>query len=250
VPLPDAPLVRVIAQVRFPLVASIAKQDFIGPFQEAIRGDFPILRAERSQVVVGLPARVETGSTVAWRFHDAVGSWRVSLAPDFVALDTLSYTSRDDFLARFEQVITALQEHVDPKVLDRIGVRYVDRVVGDNLRDLKDLVRSEVLGVMGTPFAGQVQQAVAENIFDLPDESGRLKARWGLVPARATIDPAAAPAVDEPSWVLDLDAFTNGPLDLDIATVISRARRFAERIYSFFRWTVEDEFLRRYGGEP
>jgi hypothetical protein len=37
VPLTDPPLVRVIAQVRFPLIASVEKREFIAPFQEAFR---------------------------------------------------------------------------------------------------------------------------------------------------------------------------------------------------------------------
>ena len=41
VPLADSPLVRVIAQVRFPLIASVEKRDFIAPFQEAIRKNCP-----------------------------------------------------------------------------------------------------------------------------------------------------------------------------------------------------------------
>ncbi|MGD8207441.1 MAG: TIGR04255 family protein, partial [Thiohalocapsa sp.] len=52
VPLSDAPLVRVIAQVRFPLVASVEKGDFIAPFQEAIRAEYPVLRPEQNRSVV------------------------------------------------------------------------------------------------------------------------------------------------------------------------------------------------------
>ena len=49
VPLENAPLVRVIAQVRYPLIASLENSSFIGPFQEAIRDDYPTLRPEESR---------------------------------------------------------------------------------------------------------------------------------------------------------------------------------------------------------
>ncbi len=135
-------------------------------------------------------------------------------------------------------------------MIDRIGVRYIDRVVGDNLRDLSQLVRPEVAGVLGSSLAAELQLAVAENVFVLPGGAGQLKARWGLVPARSTIDPGAVDAIAEPSWILDLDASATETREFDVDAAVTQARRFAERIYSFFRWTVDDEFLRRYGGNP
>ncbi|MCP3995394.1 MAG: TIGR04255 family protein, partial [bacterium] len=124
VPLPDAPLVCVIAQVRFPLVASIEKQDFIGSFQESIRRDYPVLRpGRRMEVALGPqhPAEVQS-SPVVWRFSDVTSTWRMSLAPDFLALQTAKYSSRDDFLNRFEQALSALREHVRPQTIDRLGL--------------------------------------------------------------------------------------------------------------------------------
>ena len=47
VPLARAPLVNVIAQVRFPAVMKIEDSAFVANFQEAIRKDYPILRPER-----------------------------------------------------------------------------------------------------------------------------------------------------------------------------------------------------------
>src|SRR5580658_5911796 len=49
VPLAHAPLVRVIAQVRFPLVVAVEQRDFIAPFQETIRARYPVLRQEQTQ---------------------------------------------------------------------------------------------------------------------------------------------------------------------------------------------------------
>jgi hypothetical protein len=31
--------------------------------------------------------------------------------------------------------------------------------------------------------------------------------------------------------------------------IVADARRYAERLYTFFRWAVTAEFLKRYGGE-
>lgn len=252
VPLSDAPLVRVIAQIRFPLITSIEKRDFIGPFQEAIRNEYPILRPEQTKgVVLGPKGVVEARSNTIWRFYDTTKDWRVSLAPDFLALETSTYSSRDDFLGRFERVLGSLAEHVNPQVVDRIGVRYIDRVTGDNLGDLSTLVRDEVAGVLGTALSEHAAHSISENIFEFPDGAGRLMARWGLIPAGGTVDPAAVEPLDEPSWLLDVDAFLDtDSRELDVDEVVAVARGFAERIYAFFRWVVKPEFLERYGGSP
>lgn len=251
VPLRDAPLVRVITQVRFPLVASVEKPDFIAPFQETIRAEYPVLRPEQSRsVVLSQQGVMDARANTVWRFHDASDAWRVTLAPDFLALETGRYASRDDFLDRLRQVLEALVAHVDPKVIDRLGVRYIDRVAGDNLSDLPQLVRPEVCGVLSTPLASRARHSISEAMFVLPDNAGQVMARWGLVPPRGTVDPAAVDVIDEPSWLLDVDAFQAETRELDVEAAVQQARGFAERIYSVFRWAVTDEFLRRYGGQP
>lgn len=250
VPLKNAPLVRVIAQLRFPLIASVDKRDFIAPFQEAIRREYPVLRPEQSRSLVFGPAGVvDARSSNTWRFDDPKG-WRVSLAPEFLSLETTRYTSRDDFLARFEQVLVALREHVNPHVTDRLGIRYIDRVTGTNLEDLPLLVRPEIAGVMATRLVKHAVHAICETVFMLPGGGGQLMTRWGLVPPKGTVDPAAVDPIDKASWLLDLDAFMAKTRPFDISGIVSQARGFTERIYTFFRWAVTDEFLRRYGGEP
>ncbi len=251
IPLTNPPLIRVIAQVRFPLIASVENREFMAPFQEAIRKDYPVLRPEQSRsVLLGHKGVMDARSNTIWRFHDASDTWRVSLAPDFLALDTGRYTSRDDFLRRLERVLQALKAHVDPQIIDRLGVRYIDRLSGDNLTDLRHLVRSEIAGILSTPLSECARHAIAENMFELPDDAGQVTARWGLIPANETIDPAAVEAIDEKSWLLDVDAFQAETRPFDVDALVRQARGFAERIYSIFRWAVTDEFLRRHGGQP
>jgi uncharacterized protein (TIGR04255 family) len=123
-------------------------------------------------------------------------------------------------------------------------------VAGDNLNDLPHLVRPEVCGILSTPLASHASHSISEAMFVLPGNTGQVMTRWGLVPARGTVDPAAVDAIDEPSWLLDIDAFQAETRALDVEAALQQARGFAERIYSVFRWAVTDEFLRRYGGQP
>lgn len=251
VPLSLAPLVRVVAQLRFPLIASVERREFIAPFQEAIRRDYPVLRQEQNRgLVIGPQGVRQAPSNTAWRFHDAKDAWTVTLASDFVALESRNYTSRDDFVSRIRSITQALADHIDPKVVDRLGVRYIDRISGESLKDLPKLIRPEVTGILATTLAEHALHSISENVFVLPDNSGQVTARWGRLPPRGTVDPGAVEAIEEASWLLDIDTFQAETRPLDVDTLVEQARSFAERIYTIFRWVVTDEFLRRYGGQP
>lgn len=250
VPLPNSPLVRVIAQVRFPLIVSIEKRDFIAPFQEAIRGSYPVLRTEQTQgLVVGPQVLAPIQPQITWRFlNDAKGDWRVSLAPEFLALETTGYVSRSDFFGRLETVVKALEDHIDPKILDRLGVRYIDRVTGDAMNRIRDLARPEVLGVLATSIRNNTLQSLSESLFEVPGKKAQLMARWGILPKGVTMDASAMETIEQPSWILDIDMFSAESKSFDARNIIKEARDYAERIYALFRWAVTPDFLKFYGG--
>lgn len=81
-------------------------------------------------------------------------------------------------------------------------------------------------------------------------EDARVLARWGFLPPGATVDPAAIEPAKEKSWILDLDMFSAAPMPFVVDGVVEQAQRYAERIYTVFRWAVTDQFLVRYGGKP
>lgn len=251
VPLPQAPLVRVIAQVRFPVIASVEQRGFIAAFQEALRPTYPVLRPEIAQgVVFGLQGLERASTQTIWRFNDLAGQWRVSLAPDFLALETTAYTSRSDFVTRLRTALRALHTHVEPKLVDRLGLRYIDRVELSPTEDITRLVRHEVSGILATPLAPYTHQALSVSLFALPEEDhAQLQARWGKIPPQGSIDLEALEPVDKPSWILDLDMFSEAPRPFDPEALVDDVQRYAERLYAVFRWAVTEEFLRRYGGK-
>jgi uncharacterized protein (TIGR04255 family) len=248
VPLKEAPLVRVIAQVRFPLILAIEQRDFVAPFQEALRAAYPVLREEPGQELhfgeAGLAVQVKP--QLVWRFSDLEGHWRVSLSPEFLALETIHYTSRADFFERFRFVVQALIQHVRPSQVDRLGVRYIDRIVGAAVEEISQLVRAEVRGILGTAAAEHVVHSISQSVFAV--DGARVTARWGQLPANATVDVSAIEPVAEKSWILDLDMARETPMAFEADRIAAEAKGFAERIYKIFRWAVSEEFLRRYGG--
>lgn len=248
--LKNAPLIRVIAQVRFPPILSIEKQDFVGSFQEAIRDKYPILQPEQTQgLVFGTQGIAQTAPQVTWRFLDITESWRVSLAPNFVALETTDYSSRSDFFKRLEIVLIALNENFRPKITERFGLRYIDRFAIKEAQEISKLVRPEIAGIAVTELGEYARQIINESLFIIPESDEQIIARWGIVPAGVSLDSDAIEPVAELSWMLDLDMSLSKNREFSVDLIMEEANRFAERNYTFFRWAVTDEFLRRFGGE-
>jgi uncharacterized protein (TIGR04255 family) len=246
--LPEAPLVRTIAQVRFPAVAAIAQQDYIIPFQEALRERYPVLRPEREVGVTLTPDGVSsTSAGVVWRFQDVAGAWRVSLAPTFVAVETGAYRHRRDYLERYAEVLNVLSGVIQPAVFDRVGLRYVNRFVpSGSLSQLVELIRPELLGILSVELPEHVNLAfgLTDTLFAF--DNAQLHARWGYLPAGATVDPGIE-ASDQPSFLLDLDMFQTGEAPFSVDTITDATENFGIQAYRFFRWAVTEDALRRAG---
>ena len=257
VPLRDAPLARVIAQVRFPPILSIHKTDSVADFQEALRADYPHLdRNDVRNIEFGADREPNISEAVIWRLADGPepATWRVSLGMDFVALETSRYDSRNDFLGRLGKVLASVETCFGPAEAQRLGLRYIDRLEGEAVRRLGELVQPSVLGIL-KPEAGQpgvLREATAHMMTQAQfvAEEGAIQGRWGNLPANATYDPNALPPVGEPSWVLDLDMFSLQALPFKSDELVGMAEAFSKRTYSVFRLMVTEEFLRFYGGRP
>lgn len=253
IPLRAAPLARVVAQVRFPRLSTLALSDHSATqFAETLRENYPILHEQREVTITITPEGVDQQpiGDRYWQLRSADGQWQVSLGLNFLAMDTAGYTSSDDFLARFEHAWRALVDVANPPYLERVGWRYINRITDESvLACLDRLVRPEILGgipaVLGTDVL--LTQGISEFIYAM-DEVNGLQARWGIVPGGVAIDPTMAP-VPQPSWLLDLDAFRTGRIETPPESVRTQLHEMGERAYQYFRWVVTPEFLTRFGGE-
>lgn len=242
VPLPHAPLVSVIAQVRFPMLLTVHNRNRVAILQEAIRDQYPHL--ERQD---GAPSSV-SDPLVHWRFADEAAGfkWRVTLAQDFIALETRAYECRQNFMERLETILQTLEETLAPTHMTRFGIRYIDQIKGEPMARIETLLRKEVLGVV--PCAGpDTRQVITE--FAARAEPGELLARWGRLPTSMTVDLNLLPPVAEDSWLIDLDVSRTEQVVFEAKRIVETARSAAERVYAVFRWMVTEEFLKAYGGK-
>ncbi len=257
VPLSRSPLVRVIAQIRFPVILAIRNPDRVAEFQEDIRRDYPYLVPEqfhRFEISGYDPPNV--GSSMIWRMTDCEkrSTWRVSLGVDFLALETSSYVSRTDFLTRLSKVTVSLQQAFDPASVGRFGLRYVDRLTGDALSRIDQLIHSSVLGI--TASAGKSENNLGNSVVHIITEAQFLAlenacilGRWGHVAENTTYDPNVIEPYHRPCWILDLDMHSTQSQPFESNELLATAAKYAEYLYSLFREMVTENFLRFYGGK-
>lgn len=247
VPLDPDPLVRVVAQVRFAPVLSVREQGFVAPFQEVIRHSYPLVEKEMQQeIALGAGGALQMADSALWRFWDVERNWQATLSENFVSLACSNYSDREDFLSRLAEILDAAGEHIQPGHVSRVGVRYIDRLNGDEaLEQLSEFIRPELLGLASAQLGEGVSvRSMMQTEFSVHDV--RLLGRWGHVPPGVSHD-ASIDASDAPSWILDLDAFTEETKPFDPSACAADARRYADIVYGFFRWAVSDQFLEAHG---
>ena len=257
VSLPRAPLVRVVAQIRFPPILAIRDPDKVAVFQEALRETYPNLSKDQvHSIEMTADQTPNVSQSFVWRLADREkdAPWRVSLGVNFVALETSSYESRGDFLDRLRRVTSGVEQAFNPASANRLGLRYIDRLTDEAYDRVDELIHPKFLGIidprdsLGAARSDSVIHLITEAQF-LAMDGARIQGRWGKLPANATYDPDALEPVAKPNCVLDLDMFTTESQPFASDGLLTTATGFAECLYWLFRQMVTDEFLRFYGGE-
>jgi len=254
VPLAHAPLDFVICQVRFPALFKLGKDENVAPFQEALRQAYPLVETQLTQSfqILALGGEVQPAQQPAsriYRFSSADNLWTLALAPDFLSLQAKpnGYRSRTDFLARLGQALEALETHIGPSHCTRLGVRYLDRIKGEAMPKMETFFRPELLGLRAKETLGaQVQQFLSQAVLQVPE--GALAVRWGVLPRGQTIDPIMIQPESEETMILDLDAYREAVEPFQADRLAAAAKALAERIYTFFRWSVRPPFDAHYRG--
>jgi uncharacterized protein (TIGR04255 family) len=246
-----APLAKVISQVEFSRTPNLVADAFEEQLAARL-GEFPVRRQGRSGAVninIGPDgAHMPFGpqdSTL--RLLETVdGTWRITLTETSVAVETTAYESRKDFCDRASAVLQAIAEVSAPPVVDRVGIRYVDRLTGDALGSLEDYVVAPIRSLAGQLHDGlAIEHSVTDTLIRVSDLE-RLHARSGLLPPNGAFDPSVQP-VNETSWLLDIDVYGFGlRTEFSVDGLNDRLLKYAAYAYSFFRFAVTDKFIARF----
>lgn len=252
-----APLAKVLTQVQYSRTPQLVTDDAESLIADAL-GRYPVRRRHHvagmfpSVMINGeplpLPSGGATGSVLV--FSETSGSWQVTVTETAVSLETTDYSSRDDFCSRAAEVFKAISAVALPPIVDRVGLRYIDRLSGDALPRVPEFIvppLQVLYGVVEPPLA--IHHSVSDSLIEI-SLSERLQVRSGFLPAGTGFDPAL-PIVNEPSWVLDMDVYTiSAGFAFDADELEERLRRFAETAYAFFRYATTPAFQDEHRGKP
>lgn len=239
-----APVVKVLAQIQFSYTPELITDENEQKLAQAL-SRYPIRRRNNATRINLNPSTGFVGNepNIQRIFADSEQSWVVSITETTVSLETRSYSTGDDFCERMFEILLAVSVVCVPPVVDRVGLRYIDRLCdSDDLSRLHNLVepRLQVLhGSVEPPL--EIESSVSDTVIKVTN-SEKLRVRSGVLPPNMLFDPFLNP-VQEPSWILDLDMFTSKagypfePIDL-----ASKIRNYSEIIYAFFRWATTEEF--------
>ena len=228
-----APLIGVLGQVRFPPIYALISESGVVGFQEALRLSYPLTGAEQGTGVAVLPQglQIEQQAPV-WRIRDESETWTVSIAVDFVALDTTRYSNFADFVDRFSQVLDAVDRTVHPGPSTRIGLRKVNDFEHPDVKEPQDwsgFLRPELLGLL---TAKSVPTSVDFGLADFryaDEDGGTLAVRHGVLHERRD------------KYRLDLDYFSEPRHPVTKASpIIPLLHSYSDAITSFFTWVLTD----------
>ena len=254
--LPQAPLVQVIAQIRFGEISAIDQH------VEALRRSFKALglplyvpgTLQRIAILAG--GEPEVSATPRWDFFDLHRHHGLVLTRDFLLLQTSEYSGFRDFSVRLHGAITALAQAIGDEAVTRVGLRYVDlvRAPGPDT-DVREMV---VPGLRGYPVEGLVatrgQAPTSRHETVVPTAAGVLAVRsqhravGGFLPPDLGGDgleyniPALGP--EEPVIVLDFDHYVPAPaMLLDPSAIVGVFGSLHEVMTEAFWSAVTDTAL-------
>lgn len=252
------PLVLALCQVRFSSMLGVTDSASLLAFQRAIESNYPIaVPAQEVQLFVGIEAnnpdiRHEQYRSPQWQFTDQDDNWKVVLSQDFLGLETRNYILFDEFLTRLQEALDALVQSIQPTVVTRLGLRYINEIRSNSLQSMDwfDVIRPELLGPLAVPeLAKNTTQIVAmqQLLLRYPEDVG-VNVNHGLIPSGTTVrlrQQDEMPA--EAFYLLDFDVFREFPLPramkVDTLEICRYVERYHKLVYRLFRWSVTEQYI-------
>lgn len=138
--LPNAPLIYVLAHVRFGQIPKIdrVREDI----HEKLFADFPVSREEKVQALTMRDGAPDLGEVKPrWHYLSADRTKGVILSSDSLVFHTTAYVESPVFFADFREVVSHCEEVFPQHVrVMRCGLRYVDLLVPEDGLSVDDQV--------------------------------------------------------------------------------------------------------------
>jgi len=174
-----------------------------------------------------------------WRFRSDDSSWVVALLADTLSLETTQYDAWEPFQERLRELIEAFRELVNPVFEQRLGLRYVNQVTIDEVREPRDWEQWIDPFILGPALHPQIREGLIFSRqqlgLEIADE------------ASCTLGHGSFPRADGEglAYLLDYDVYrqTGRPFELD--DIMGTAARFNDIALALFLMSVTPEYVER-----
>ena len=250
--LANAPLEVAIIEVRFTSaraeVTAEAAARVRDALARALEVDFPNIQpATQGTMQINFNAGGAAWSgdeTKGWQVASGDSQYSATIFPGGVIWQVGDYQRWSvSMKAPLEVLMRAVAADLAPSLVQRIGLRYVDRFVDPACKTLGDWfgkIDDTLLGPLGnTVFGSMVRQAQQQIEVTLDGRHGALL-RHGPIHDQST---------KSVNYLLDLDVFAHAASSFDPTEVVYAAERLNRTALSLFQACVSAEYLKSLQGE-
>lgn len=231
--------------------------EYVPEIQERLRRSLPRFSAgEDLRVQVAQAASVQR--TPRWEFQSKGQTQSVVLTQDFLAVQTTDYDVYERFEEFFTKPLEILGEVVEPSLVQRIGLRYVDLIRATPERSLEEFLKPGLRGISADDIGASDALSRFETLAKT--DAGVMRVRClesndgsPLPPdlGGTTLSLASTPAADlqpgEKVAFLDFDHFSSDPIDYQPATIAGAIGRLHDSLDQAFRAAVTDDAMDSWG---
>ena len=248
--LPRSPLIFVLAQVRIGTVLTIAEK--IPAIQEALRKQgFPRFQQrsiETTRQQAGGITQIE--QRPQWEFVNRESTLSILIEQECVVLQSTAYTAFESYLDSLRIALDIVAALVEPALVERLGLRYVDLIVPTGDKSVADYVRPALLGAPPSEF-GQRKAFLSESVITTESDS-QLMIRFvegnrgfafppDLLPVSLKFH--QDPARRSPFGLFDLDHSSEKAFDFAPATILSGFWHLHALLEKVFKTSVTDSAI-------
>lgn len=238
--LEKAPLVQVIAQVRFSSQAVLGTHEGAGAVHDVLGDMYPRLLAEQQQVVTMTPSGSTIVAVPQYRLTDLNRAWSVVLGTDQLSVETSNYSSWTDLRARLEAALTAVTDLTRLRVRERVGLRYINNIQPSDDGTFNGRVRPDLLGPASDEgwhrhILSMIGQIAAK------DGDAQLILRVGLA-AQPLLPPGVTPDSATSGYLIDIDCFNDQPREFSLEETLQYFDQLNDVDYRCFCWAVPGDY--------
>lgn len=256
--LQNSPLVLVLLQVR---IAPVMKMgDYIPDIQERLRRSGLPRFAAGEDIQLQMAQTAVVNRTPRWEFQSRDQTRSVVITQDFITAQTTAYNVYKDFEEFFSNPLQVVGEIVEPSLVQRLGLRYVDLIRPGPESDIEDFLKPGLQGLKADDIGANNLLSRFEMLAQTEVGMMRIRClqsndgsplpsdlRTNTLNLDATV--ANGLEVGETVAILDLDHFVSEPMDYEHTSVVDSISDLHDNLDLAFRAAVTEDAMTAWGKE-